>query len=251
MPIEIKNLNKEFISNKKKKCLKIHFHTVICTLIITKNVKYSQSFYYSMLLGKEEMNHIYKHSFHKQIDASLTIPNGSQYQNYKGEIELYEKSLALSSDLKRLPIIRALETVHYAKSLIDNICDAGVSDLTILIQIFNGKKTLLADDWDPEDYVEDEDLIYYSIDSWSFNTSTKANITAVGEIHEGGYIPKESSILGRNKITIFAQLTAAGNTSAALTYSDIVTIAEIDWQSVSKKQVQEYIMEDYFREDED
>ena len=206
-------------------------------------------------LAGEEMNHIYKSSFKQGcIDESgdsttdVDIDVGDTEAYFKKELTLYEKSLALTNDLKRLPIVRDIETIIDMPNPITEITASGRADLSIEIFGFNGKVDF--DISSVEQYIESEDLIYYRKKNINFNNATAANITAVTEFDEGGWIPKASSILGRNKMTFIAKLQTVGAVATStLIVNDIIAITEVDWQNVNKKEIEQYIMEDYFRDD--
>lgn len=123
--------------------------------------------------------------------------------------------------------------------------DGSVKSLKIAVQVWNGDQV---DEMQSER--EDEDLLFEYQKTFEFNSTTLANITAVIQEDDKCYIPKESSIIGKDKLTIIVRATSTGSTSADVSLGKPLIFVEVDWKKVTKTQLDQYIRESYFRDDD-
>jgi len=153
------------------------------------------------------------------------------------ELELFAKSLALASDLKRLPILRSIDvSTYFAPTLIADMVVSGVNRVSIIATLYNCD----------EDAISDEDIIgvytaglTIGTGATNFYTSNRSNLKG------GGY-------LLRNKVTL--QVVAA--TDIAVSTSTLAAFLigiylglEIDWAEVTKAQFEEYVLESVYAKD--
>jgi len=172
---------------------------------------------------KFNLNHIYQ-----TADANDTMAGGTTYQQKVNTQELFERPLALASDLKRLPILRGLSGgIRAYASLRDNMLAAGCITSTVICSVYNGD-------------VEADNLIgrwaahaFY----WDATKSFDLEIEPVTWDYEGG-------VLLMDEINIVFELANAptnpNNFGASWAYD---LFLEIDWTPVSKAQLQDFIME--------
>lgn len=199
----------------------------------------------------EEFNHVYKIS-NKDGDivgynASLTelttvkIPSGGTVAYFKGEIELFEKSQALTSGIEKLPFVRDIDTIVQIDGFMGEMDAANATWVSCQCSVFVGEK-------DPDEAYDfkDGDMIYTKNKQWSTNAAAIASITACHVEEDGGMIPKQSSILAGNKLTFVGTIATGAAAAADLTIDHVCLMVEIDWKPITKKQLQEYVTEYIF-----
>ena len=175
------------------------------------------------LATKYNLNHIYQ-----TADGNSVMAGGTTYQSKTNTQELFERSLALASDLKRLPILRGLSgTIRAYASLRDNMLAGGCITSTVIISVYNGD-------------VEADNLIarwaahaYY----WDATKSFDLEIEPVTWDYEGGILLMDEY----NVVMELANAPTNPNDFGASWAYDL--FFEIDWVPVTKEQLSEFIME--------
>ena len=189
-------------------------------------------------LKNEQLNHFYKVNTNPtriEIGDTTGLVNNDT-------IELYEKSLALMSELKRLPIIRSAEAIFGAADLFKLMDASAINGFTLTVQMFNGKKEITSFG----DYT-DEDMFFHKELTIQVNDSTAATNTSSISLVDGGFIPKASSILGKSEVTILTRLSADEVVAGAVfDPMGVPIIIEVDWIKASKNQIDDYIREAWF-----
>ncbi|GAH46794.1 unnamed protein product, partial [marine sediment metagenome] len=138
------------------------------------------------------LNHIYlMHA------PNLEVPVGNQIGNISVELELYEKSLALAGDLKRLPVlvsINGIITMHAGTFGFMNA--SNWTEMTAYAKLWNRDNVI------PAEYAEIEDRIA----QWSLYAVDVAGAIILVDI-EPNSIQYQGGILLASTITLSLELT--------------------------------------------
>lgn len=196
---------------------------------------------------KYELNHIYY-----QVKASAQVDIGDDYSDIADWIEFFEKSLALTSDLKRLPILRSLWVdKQVSKAILAAMVASGISHAQAVITVFN------------EDLTQEEiDVILNNIQTleehdviWSGTVDIWYSAVAPVYMHESFCIPVWQLAGGKllnNKITtnvrVLTNAVAAGAAFPTASFCFPVFM-EVDWTPVTKEQFEQYILEHVYAKD--
>jgi len=174
-----------------------------------------------------ELNHVY----HVAIN-SLELPVGDSEESEDVELELFEKSLALASDLKRLPILRSLSKIPFLNIQIkSDMQGSTVNAVQLRIKIYDSEK----DD-------DDDNLIWSgSMNCW-FDSGAA---TFESEIPPDSWDFEGGRLLG-HKIIIESTIQASSNPAtnpfpAGNLNFDL--FFEIDWYPVKKPELDDFIRE--------
>lgn len=178
---------------------------------------------------KYELNHIDSVGL-----ASLGIAIGVQNSTAEVELQLFEKSLALTSDLKRLPILRSKKgIITFGGNIGGLMGGSGLGGLTATINLYNG-------------IIDTKNII----DVMEVFVSQSGNIIqSTTENHESWDL--EGGILLKDKLTMVLALSGSGLVAAADIPAGILFarwLLEIDWTPVSKKEFEEFILESVYAE---
>lgn len=177
-----------------------------------------------------ELNHLYPVQVLQQ-EIAIGAAQDVSYQT----IQLFNKSLALASDLKRLPILRGFSGSWSLPPALGFAMNAsGVTEISLSAAIYNCKQ---------EDIGIDKIIA-------RFNAKVVAVAAAVTVIDfENIYDNIVGGILCGEELTIQLITTcnqvAAGAAFAADNFY-VIAIPEIDWLPISKKQFEEFILESVY-----
>lgn len=174
---------------------------------------------------KYNLNHIYR----LPISATAIAVSSSSSTN-TAELELFQKSLALTSDLERLPILRGIAGCFRPNATLPvDMGGSGVANCTVTVFLYN----------DDEDSQDSDELL----GTWEFILSHTTNVitgVAVDDItwdFEGG-------VLLNDKISVkltFATSTAVATT--ALGFGAVDIYLEVDWVKLTDSEFNQYIKE--------
>lgn len=173
-----------------------------------------------------ELNHIYRLILEQdviQIGQNQTIATLDEV--------LYDRSLALSGDLKRIPILRSIISVfNIAAPVTARMSASGITLLKAHLSVYN------------DNIADVEELVYESDCLIHYNVSTNTGFIEIQNPDwefEGGLVLNNEI---RIQVTTDTNANVAG---AALTEGtlDAILFLEIDWKEMTKKEMDEYIRE--------
>lgn len=185
--------------------------------MVTLDIKYNLNHIYRMNMGNDE------------------IAIGSQSQTKYFYLKMFEKSLALTSDLKRLPILRGLAGSWMAQPWWINYMNAsGLSAITVAINFYT------AGDEDQVPDIDDRVATY----RMQMNQVVATNsMSLVKESFSWDY---EGGVLLGDTIVLEMQIQCVANVAGAAFPKDTIKVdlyLEVDWVPISKGQFDEYLKE--------
>ena len=195
---------------------------------------------------KYNLNHIYDEKLYNG-----TILVGASSDTIIKGITLFERSLALTSDLKRLPILRSLSFLPDISALIvSSMTASNLTNLKVQIELFN--ENLTAEEYeiilaDQEGLITVDRIWGATIHAY-YNASLgfQLQIDCESWDFEGGKLLNDKLTLG-----LYAQ--ANGNvagTSFPPSMAGFTAFLEIDWVPVTKNEFQEFILENVYANDD-
>lgn len=194
---------------------------------------------------KYNLNHIYKITDNQDYLLSPEIALGAAAGEIVYILTLFEKSLALTSDLKRLPILRSLSfSTRLHPDWIGRLTSAGIATAVTVIYIYNEEITNdeLTGMGATGQFAR-ESLIWSGCIITSVATSNQVISRDFPTWdYEGGY-------LLNNKISVVLRTVSNAVTSGAAYPTgthDVLPYFEIDWVPVSKAEFQEFILENVY-----
>lgn len=189
---------------------------------------------------KYNLNHIY---YRRLSPGNLAVGFHVEIDHYTEM--LFEKSLALTSDLKRLPILRSIAITEIISRLAGAELQAsGVNFATIYILILN--ETLTAGElqaiFENAEF-EDHDVIY----SACISIVQSGGVITTHTMNESSW-DFEGGLLLDNEITIGIITQTATDVAVAQLPPPAVfdLFMEIDWVPVSKAEFTEFILENVY-----
>lgn len=172
------------------------------------------------------------------------------YQHY--ELQLFARSLALTSDLEKLPILYSINPHLYFSNLIfATLAGAGMAEVNVFVYVFNGDIDIMilddlavntTDAQMSQQIIESDNLIYLC-NRHIFYDST--NHVATIDYNEPIYVRKGGELLS-NEINIVLRTECDGAPVGNNFYGDSCNLfmtIEVDWQKVSKNKIDDYIRE--------
>jgi len=176
---------------------------------------------------KYNLNHIY----HINTTSSV-ISIGSANSANTEELELFQKSLALASDLKRLPILRGIfASTDFSVAAPNEMNTSSIRNIKWSVELYN-------DDVESQD--EGELLARWTL----YCAQTNGVLEFVGfDMSSWDY---EGGILLSDKVSIKGELFSSSNVATADFPADRFNgdvFLEIDWVPVSKSQLDDFIRE--------
>jgi len=182
-----------------------------------------------------EMNHIYK----IVMEPGDILINDAE-EILTEDLELFARSLALASDLKRLPLLRSATChVHFDANTLENLAASGVETLTAEIFLRNDRTVDIAP-------LEEEVLIY----TWEAVASLEGGIPFFS--FPNHVWPFRGGILLNNQISVQVNVTLDGPVAGAnldAGYMNLTVFLEVDWLPVSKKQFEEFLLESVYAQE--
>jgi len=177
-----------------------------------------------------ELNHIIYH-----VLENTSIPVGNSQDVVTHEIELFERSLALTSDVKRFPILRSL-TVNFdwSESIAANMNSSGRSNASFKIYIWNASQEKIAND----------NLIFSSLAFIAQSTGTIVMI----QVQNESWSFKGGALLGP-EVTVRLVTSMAGNVTSVAFPEEVLNgqiFLEVDWFPLSKNQFKDIVLEDVY-----
>lgn len=171
------------------------------------------------------------HAYPKAIDLPL-IASGATYGASTTQIQLFDKSLALASNIVKLPVLRSITWTFYIQkpsSLGTTLEAANVNGIDWLAQLIN------KDAYDAEYSIDSTNLVFYHSDA-DQNTSW------------GGQVSRSRTFAGGILLspTIAVYVSSVVGVAAALDIAiqgQILMHLEIDWIEVTKAQFKDFILE--------
>jgi hypothetical protein len=168
------------------------------------------------------------------------------------ELTLFEKSLALTSDLKRLPIIRGITIQLVPEATFcgySNTC--GVPGVKAECLVYN--KTFTEAEIEAifaanEQYDNKNDLLW--CDHLLVQYILASSVLSI--TRNNAVWPFRGGVLADNVMTIALDLHMSGNVSTSDFPADeikAIVFCEVDWVPISSKEFQEYILENVYAED--
>lgn len=189
---------------------------------------------------KFNLNHIY---YMRSTVGNLAVGEHAEVDH--SEIVLFEKSLALTSDLKRLPVLRSINVAEIiARTAGANMQASGVNFALVHLFILNEELNVaeLQAIWE-NDLWEDHEVIY----SAECTIVQSAGVVTSHQLNESGW-GFLGGILLFNTLTIAVITESATNVASAelppVCVFDI--FFEIDWVPVNKQQFEEFILENVY-----
>lgn len=180
------------------------------------------------------LNHIYRVYVYQ---GEIAVGASEDDSETDFQLELYERSIALAGDLKKLPVLRGLSgSWSLNGAIISRMGAAGSSINGINCEIIV---------YDANDNDEDWELIRYSLFVYQESGSHVVEKEPIVWDYEGGYVLN-------NTITIRI-ITSASNNAATNAFPEKTIEAyvffEVDWVPATKQQVTDYINEFIFARD--
>jgi hypothetical protein len=175
-----------------------------------------------------ELNHI----------SLISVPNaviaiGAAVDVATSTVVLFEKSLALTSDLKRLPIARSINIdFRYAANVIASVIASGMGAIATRVIVYNG--------------VADTDHIIMQADGFLYYNANGTVILKPEKIweYQGGFLLNDKILV---EMDTLSAANVAGANFAAGTLTAIVNV-EIDWAELGEKEFKDYILESVYGE---
>ena len=178
---------------------------------------------------KFNINHIYQ----DEIASGEAIVTAT-VETFYDEIELFKRSLALSNDLKRVPIIRSMKMIpEFDANLAAHMTASSVVGISGELEIYNSKAV-------------DADKL---IGKWTFhiyNGTTECMIDFEGDDY--GF---KGGIMANNNLRVQGIYTTNAAVSGTALPADLIKVQyfiEIDWIPITSKEADEYIREFIFAE---
>jgi len=159
--------------------------------------------------------------------------------------ELFQRSLALTSDLKRLPILRGINiTDMIQRTIISELTTSGVSLFICTVSVFNDKMEIgEVPDVFTEEFFRAHHLLYQS----QMILNRSASPATFNWEREAW--PYKGGILLNHTITVVVTISTDANVGSAVISSGAsqgIINLEIDWAPVSKKEFEDFILESVY-----
>ena len=188
-----------------------------------------------------ELNHIYSFWIANE-ERAVGTATPTVIEN---ELVTFEKSLALSSDLKRLPIIRSAQIIpHFDARLAAALTGAAVNLMTFRIRIFNRE--------DVPDQDDDDEKDNGLIGEVSCYCSVASSKWVILEVEHFEWFLKGGLVNDAGKVSMWGQIRFDGTTATnpiPAGYIEAICQLEIDWFPVSDKQMKDFAVEHIFARD--
>jgi hypothetical protein len=184
------------------------------------------------LSEKYNLNHFYRFAI-EQND----IPSGFASTSGTQDFELYEKSLALTSDLKRVPILRGIHVSwDVSAGWVQSMGGEGIVEYNAEVQLYNA----------PADDQDDDEIL----GEWEMDLTIVAGSPDVSKTiwaDDEGY-QFEGGILLNDTISFGTQVATDGTNVGAdlVSLATCVIVLEVDWVKLTKAQMNEFIQEHLF-----
>ena len=178
------------------------------------------------------LNHIYNDTI-----GNAQVEVGSKSQVNRQEINLFDKSLALTSDLKRLPVLRSFDiNILLDTGILTQMSASGWMLCRIDAALYNCKISNIS-----EEYRIGKVVAYVYYDGTSANCMIQ-----VGNLEwdlEGG-------LLLYDKITMSCNIYGNANVDPAIPAGEVNADfdIEIDWVKVTKSEFEDYLLEHVYAE---
>jgi len=191
------------------------------------------------------------HIYFDYLEAG-EITVGAEKDVVSEGIELYDKSLVLTSDIKRLPhLLGGSLKAFYDSSLIDDLIASGLTGIDITVVLMNGDYSGIFIGG-TNDYVPDllevpsrrKDVLMVSHKIFSLNAAN--NVIIFQEDNDFWDFEGEVILMDTITLVIFANAGSAVSSVALASYAWAESILEIDWKPISNKDLQDYVMEHVF-----
>ncbi len=191
----------------------------------------------------KELTHIY----HINVSQG-TITVGSAYEASEEQEELFEKSLVLTSDIKRLPYLLGGKVgFWWDANILTNMLASGLSGVGVDAILMNGEytgnafanlATLLADD------NAKDDMLLWSHADFQLFVGTAPEYGVNIEVQTGHW-DFEGAVILYDKITLLIFSDANTNVSTTGFTTNVKALAEIeiDWKQINKPELMDFIVE--------
>jgi hypothetical protein len=183
---------------------------------------------------KYNLNH-----FYRLVPDIPVISSGDSQQvdTTTNSYEFYEKSLALTSDLKRVPILRAIHASWSpAAGWVQSIGGTGAVEWNGQVIMYNAPNA----DQDPDEILGE----------WEFDFTIVAGSPDVAKTIWGddeGYVFQGGILLNDTVSFKTSAATDGTNVSGDLTpLAEVILVLEVDWVKLTKAQMNEFIQEHLF-----
>lgn len=203
-------------------------------------------------MTKKELTHI-EHIFEKD---AVGIGIGSDHWYWEERLSLFEKSLILTSDLKRLPYMLGGKVfIQTQAELMSNMLASAVGGLEVTILLMNGYYT--ANDYDrfnfgEESLVDDSravnDILLICHGRWHFDTT---NNLAVAEVQESHWDFEGQKLLFDTVTMLSFARTNVAVANAILELPSGICEFEVDWRPVNKPELIEFMLEHIYAREGD
>ena len=175
------------------------------------------------------LNHIYKISL-----GTTAIVSGQSQSVANVTQEFFKKSLILTSDLKRIPVLRGYHIEHQCgPAMKSKMGAANVETCVLNTEVYRGLNQ------------QDEDSLF-GLDSIFFKSdvdeNTALNLNNIAKSYGGGIIMPR--VINVNLIITCSTPTATDNISASFGFTRIWL--ELDWVAVTKAKFHEWLMENVY-----
>jgi hypothetical protein len=193
---------------------------------------------------KYNLNHIYA-----QAIGNENIAIGASETVEVVDFVLFEKSLALTGDLKRLPVIRSISIeVNYGVLWAGQLAGTGQNTIRAECCVFNKEFTeaeleaifTAAEMYDPKN-----DILWSNYKMAHYEAANN-----IGFVQQGCSVwPFKGGVLAKNQLTISLQTEIPANAAGADFDADTITAIvffEIDWVPVSANEFKEFILESVY-----
>ncbi len=195
-----------------------------------------------MVKINKQLTHIY----HEQL-TSETIGIGANRSTAVRDIELFEKSLVLTSDLKRLPYLLGGKLfIFYDSHILISLIASGLLGMGFTVVLMNGTYDVAAfdtyGDLMGDDRAKDDVLLVLHGSFHSIATTNAGNVVHVPISHWD----LEGEKILYNALTLLVFLDADTNVASA-TFGGTNIKAnmelEIDWKPINKAEMMEFLTE--------
>lgn len=198
---------------------------------------------------KYNLNHIYV-----QPIGNEAVVIGQDETVEVVELTLFEKSLALTGDLKRLPVIRSINIqINPEVKIFGKLAAAGNNMLKAECLVFNKafSEAELEAIWAAEEqYAPKHDLVWSNFMVFVYDQLAQASICAFTDANATW--PFRGGIMAKNILTLSFDIELGVVAAGADLDADLVTAVvyvEIDWVPISTNEFKEYILESVYTED--
>jgi hypothetical protein len=198
---------------------------------------------------QNELSYNLNHVYTEQI-GNAEVAIGAHSDLSTASMELFDKSLALTSDLKRLPVIRSVAiSPEFARTLAGALAASGIVFSVWSIAVWNGEYTVTELDGYISNHEETEHGLLWHLTACIFYNTTSGIFTIT---YSNPVWPYRGGILAENELTLHSYWGLDANVAGTALPADTAFARfyiEVDWVPVSKKEFEAFVLEAYYARD--